>query len=311
MKKTLRKNWKLPRLRVVIFCLIVLALGITYKVVGDRTIWGAWISIVPSFIWVILLLPTAIRLRGWLVGAFLAVFLLLTVEWPRLSGASTPPEDTIRLVSWNIGAGNTNWVESLEGYAPDIVLVQESIKPLKVWDGFEWYGTLDPSVLTRFSTEVLPTEKVGPWTEPQLLLMEIRDRRVLVANVRLMLPSVAIQLLDPLGEKPLESYHARIRQYENLAKLVKETAEQTKADFIIVAGDFNVPARMQSLAPLRDFLRDGWLATGRGWGPTAPAFLPVTRVDQVWVSNDVELVLVRVRRLAGSDHRGLIVGFVL
>ena len=293
------------------FCLIVLALGMAYEVVGDQTIWGAWISIVPSLIWVILLLPSAVRLRSWLVGVFLVAFLLLTVEWPRLGGARTPPQDTVRLISWNIGAGNMNWIESLEEYTPDIVLVQESITPLQVWDDFQWYGTLDPSTLTRFSAEVLPTEKVGPWTEPQLLLVEIQDRQVLVANLRLMLPSVAIQLLDPLGERPLENYRARIRQYENLAQLVKETAEKTKADSIIVAGDFNVPATMHSLSPLRDFLRDGWLAAGRGWGPTTPTFLPVTRVDQVWVSPDLELISVRVHRLAGSDHRGLIVDFLM
>ncbi len=119
IKKILeKKNWRVPKLGVVIFCLTVLAFAITYNVVGDRTVWGAWISVVPSIIWVGLLLPTAIRLRRWLLG------------------------------SW-------------------------------------------------------------------------------------------------------------------------------------------------------------------GWGPTAPAFLPLSRLDQVWVSNDVELVSVRVRPLAGSDHRGLIVDFLL
>ncbi len=311
IKNILKKNWRVPKLGVVIFCLAVLVLAITYNIVGDRTVWGAWISVVPSVIWVVLLLPTTIRLRRWLLGALLAGFLLLTAEWPRMGGATVKPEDTLRLISWNIGAENTDWIESLKGYAPDIVLVQESIKPVEIWDGFRWHGSLDPGVLTRFSVEVLPTGKVGPWTEPQLLLMEIRGKRVLVANVRLMLPSVAMQLLDPLGEEPLDNYRARIRQYEKLAKLVKETAQRAQTDSIIRAGDFNVPARMPSLAPFRDFLRDGWLAAGWGWGPTAPAFLPLSRLDQVWVSNDVELVSVRVRPLMGSDHRGLIVDFLL
>lgn len=61
--------------------------------------------------------------------------------------------------------------------------------------GFEWYGSLDPGTLSRFPTEVLETERIGPWTDPQLLLMEIQGRRVLVANVRMMLPSVVIQLV--------------------------------------------------------------------------------------------------------------------
>ena len=308
MRQVLENVLRSKQPQEIVLYAILLVLALAYGV-GDRTIWGAWISVAPPLVWVVLLLPRTIRLRRWPVAAALIAFLLLTTEWPRPARELPRNDDTVRLISWNIGSGNLNWLETIREHQPDIVLVQESIKPQALWNGFEWYGTLDPGTLTRYPAEILPTHKVGPWTEPQLLLVNIRSRRVLIANVRLMLPSVIIQLLDPFGENPVENYRARTGQYERLARLVRQTAAHVRADSVIVAGDFNAPADLPSLEPIGSFLTDGWLAAGRGWGPTVPALLPLSRVDQVWVSDGIALRSVGVRRLAGSDHRAVIVDF--
>lgn len=292
---------------LVAACLAIVALGIIYLFVGDSTVWGAWISVAPSIVWVVLLIPTAIRLRSWTAAIFLAVFLLTTTEWPRLEHEEGDPDDTVRLVSWNIGAGNTHYLDELKAYEPDIILIQEGMKPGEVWEGFEWYGTPDPGALMRFPGKVLPTEKVGPWTEPQLLLVNIRGQMVIVANVRLMLPSAVIQLVNPLSENPFKNHCARVEQYGKLTKLLRTTADNSGTSSIILAGDFNVPARMRSLKPIRSFLRDAWQVAGSGWGPTVPGFLPFSRVDHVWVSHDIQPVSIRAVRLGGSDHRGLVV----
>ncbi len=294
------------RAGVAALCLAVVALGLIYQFLGDKNILGAWLSIAPPIVWVVLLLPSAIRTRSWIAGALLAAFLLFNTEWPRFRCETSTGQETIRLISWNIGAGNTNYLEPMVPYEPDIVLIQEGMKPPEIWEGFEWYGTLDPCVLTRFPAKVLPTQKVGPWTEPQLLLVEISGKSVLVANVRLMLPSAVIQMVNPFEENPIENYRARIGQYDHLAKLLQSTARETGAHSIILAGDFNVPARLPSLDPFRTFLADAWLAAGSGWGPTVPEFLPLSRVDQVWISDDIRPVCIRTVALAGSDHRGLV-----
>ena len=174
-------------------------LAAVYAFVGDRTLWGEWISVAPPALWGVLLLPSAVRLRSFVLLGALGAFLAVTSEWPRFGAGEAFSLETIRVVSWNIGAGNGAWADAVMQVDPDIVLVQEGVKPVAIEDGFHWYGTLDPGTLSRFPAEVLPTEKVGPWVDPQLLLMEIRGRKVLVANVRLMLPSVVIQLVDPLG----------------------------------------------------------------------------------------------------------------
>ena len=289
-----------------------IALFFVYTLVGDRTFWGAWISVWPPVIWVFLFLPGLIRMRSPIPPALLGLFLVSTTEWPRFSADPLPRDHSIRLISWNVGAGNANWLEALESYDPDIVLVQENFPPPEAWDGFDWYATFDPAVLTRFPAEILPSATIGPWTEPQLLLTHIEGRRVLIANVRLMLPSAVMQLVDPLYERPIENYRTRISQYRPLAELLKETAERVQADSIILSGDFNIPARMPSLAPFRAFLRDAWLIAGSGWGATVTAEWPMSRIDHVWVSDDIDVISVRIARFGGSsDHRGLIVDFSL
>jgi endonuclease/exonuclease/phosphatase (EEP) superfamily protein YafD len=292
--------------RVIALCVFVAALGAVYAFVGDRTVWGEWISVAPPAVWGALLLPSVVRLRSGLLFAVVASFVVFLTEWPRIAPRRAPPGETIRVVSWNIGAGNRGWAEAVMPLEPDIVLVQEDMKPATLEKGFQWYGTLDPGTLSRFPAKVLPTERVGPWMDPQLLSMEIQGRKVLVANVRLMLPSVVIQLVDPLNERPIENHRARLAQYEKLARLLQSTAEKTSASAIVLAGDFNIPARAPSLDPLRGFLEDAWRVSGSGWGATVPEFLPLARVDQLWLSREIEPVSVRVVRLDGSDHRAVV-----
>ena len=298
-----------PALLIIVWVTIVF-LSVTYLFVGDRTVWGAWISVAPPILVTLLLVPTIMRTKSWIAATLLVAFLATTTEWPRFGTETAASRDTLRLVSWNIGAGNSSWASAVESLDPDIVLAQESSKPILMWGEFTWTGTPDPGTLTRFPVEVLPTEKVGPWVEPQLLLVEMRGKKVLLANVRLMLPSVVIQLVAPFEERPLENYRVRTAQYEKLVALVLSTAETTGADAIIIAGDFNIPARMQSIAPLREF-QDAWKVAGSGWGATVPEFLPLTRIDHVWMSENIEIVSVHVRRLAGSDHRAVVVDFDL
>jgi endonuclease/exonuclease/phosphatase (EEP) superfamily protein YafD len=299
------------RAKALALSLFIGALAAVYALVGDRTLWGEWISAAPPMIWGVLLLPSAVRLRSGMLLAAIVLFVALTSEWPRLGPGAEPPARTLRVVSWNIGAGNGDWAEAVLALDPDVVFVQEGMKPAAIPEGYHWYGTLDPGTLSRFSAEVLPTESVGPWTPPQLLSMDLGETKVLVANVRLMLPSVVIQLVNPFEEDPRKNYRARVAQYGKLAALLESTAERTGARAILLAGDFNVPARMPSLQPLRGFLDDAWRISGSGWGGTVPEFLPLVRIDQLWLSRNIRPVAVRVVRLPGSDHRAVVADLIL
>jgi len=288
--------------------MVVLVVGLTAVCVfvGDRTVWGEWISVMPPVLWVLALSPAVVLTRSSVLLFVLVLFMIITSEWPRLRGSGVPAGGTIRVVSWNIGTGFGGWAEAVAPLKPDIVLVQESAAPSVLPEGFHWYGAFDPGTLSRFPATVLPSERVGAWTDPQLLLMEISGRKLLVANVRLMHPSVVMALVDRKLDTVVKSYRSRIAQYEKLSALLKSTAERSDAQAILLGGDFNIPAQMPSLDPLRRYLQDAWLTAGTGWGATVPEDLPLVRIDHLWLSSQIEPIAVRVVRLPGSDHRAVV-----
>ena len=101
---------------------LLASLVVVYRFFGDRTIWTAWIVMAPPLLWSVLLLPTALRLRSVVVLLGIAAFTAMTMEWPRWSshgGQGEPAADeTLRLVSWNIGAGNGDWSETVRALEP-------------------------------------------------------------------------------------------------------------------------------------------------------------------------------------------------
>ena len=171
--------------------------------------------------------------------------------------------------------------------------------------GFEWYGSLDPGTLSRFPTEVLETERIGPWTDPQLLLMEIQGRRVLVANVRMMLPSVVIQLVAHSTNDRSQTIRPASRSTRTSPPLdVDRRARPRRRDSPRRRLQYSSAYAVSP--PLRDFLSDAWLRSGSGWGATVPEFFPLARIDQIWISRGIQPVSVRVVRVEGSDHRAVI-----
>jgi endonuclease/exonuclease/phosphatase (EEP) superfamily protein YafD len=255
---------------------------------------------------VILFLPAALRARSLAALASLGLLLWLTVESPRSSAPPTAPH-SLRLVVWNV-ASNPGFAEQLQAFQPDIALVQEAARPAVLPPGYTWHETFDPGVLSRLPIETLPTRPIGPWTPPQVLLATLPDgRRVLLANVRLVLPTPIVQLASFPSDLGPETHRARVEQFPRLRRLLEETAKQRDVDAVVLAGDFNTPGGARSLDGLKPLLRDVWPEAGRGWGATAPAFLPLSRIDQCWTSEGVRPVHAEVVRLPGSDHRMLLV----
>lgn len=90
-------------------CVTTMILILVYVFVSDATIWGEWLSIGPPVLWAAVLVPSVMRSKSRLAAFFLLAFLWITTEWPRFgTNAIAVHDSTIRLVSWNIGAGNGN-----------------------------------------------------------------------------------------------------------------------------------------------------------------------------------------------------------
>jgi endonuclease/exonuclease/phosphatase family metal-dependent hydrolase len=181
------------------------------------------------------------------------------------------------------------------------------------WRGFDFLANYDPGTLSRYDMTRLETERIGPWQEPLLALTALPNgRRIILANVRLAFPSIVVAVAS-FGSGLASDYghRERIEQYQRLARLIEEAMRSHSTKSVVLAGDFNVPARLPSLDPLRGMPRDAWLQAGVGWGGTMTAEMPLSRIDQCWVSNDIDVVSARVVRTGQSDHRMLVVDLLV
>ena len=279
-----------------------------YRFAGDVTLLGEWLTIWPSVGWLVLLLPAALRSRSRLALLSLALVVAFTIEWPRLSATPAPPQKrALRLVVWNV-ASEPGFAARVMDLAPDVVLVQEATRPRALPPGYAWLETVDPAVLSRLPVEQLPSRPIGPWTPPQLLLATLPSgERLLLVNVRLVLPTPIVQIASFPGERGARPHEERVSQFPRLRKLIEETVAKHAVSGIVLGGDFNTPGGARSLDVFQPLLRDVWPEAGRGWGATAPAFLPLARIDQCWVSSSLVPLDAQVLARPGSDHRLLLV----
>ena len=232
--------------------------------------------------------------------------MIITSEWPRFGVSRAPACGTIRVVTWNIGSGFGGWAEAVAPLRPDIVLVQESAPPSVVAGGI----SLVRCVRSRhaFALSRHRAAQRARWCLDRSAVAADGNIRKKGAGGQRP-PDASVGRHAAGGSKTrqvAENYRLRIAQYEKLATLLKSTAARSEAEAILLGGDFNVPAQMPSLDPLRGFLHDAWLTAGSGWGATMPEYLPLVRIDHLWLSSQIEPISVRVVRLAGSDHRAVV-----
>lgn len=298
-------------------------LAFLYRYVGDTTWWSECLTVWPPFVWCAVFAPrAALLLKRRRFGEVAAValgaslFLLLAVEWRtllrRAESTDFSSPDRLRIVSWNV-AGDMP-MDDLARANPDVAFLQEigSLEPRHLeagrFAGYHWKGELDPGTLSRFPIERLPTARVGPWQAPQVLKAALPDgRTLLLVNVRLVLPAFVVAAASFEAPTLLEEMHRqRVDQFPRLAALIARTVAEQRPSATILCGDFNTPGGIASLRPLGTALRDVWPEAGGGWGGTMTSWLPVSRIDQCWVSSSLRAVKASVQR-GHSDHRMLVV----
>jgi endonuclease/exonuclease/phosphatase (EEP) superfamily protein YafD len=121
------------------------------------------------------------------------------------------------------------------------------------------------------------------------------------------LGSQTLRLIGLHGPRPFNRPKYDYRGYWNQA-IPLLTAEQGP---LVIVGDFNATQHSRVYQRLRSHsLRSAHDAAGRGYATTWPNgqnWLPPIRIDQVFLSADVECRSIREGRGSGSDHKPLIV----
>jgi endonuclease/exonuclease/phosphatase (EEP) superfamily protein YafD len=271
--------------------------------------------------------------------AAVVLFQVTTVEWRSLMrddnvdeqdrfaairGGDASESTAIRVAVWNVNSQRSRKSEilaTLVEFAPDLCLLQETgiggplILPEDLVGGlagFHWVDTGDCGVLSRFPVSLVGDGAAGQTGTRQFAAVQLpRGSLLLVANVHLM---KSLVFRPPFSGDRL-TYRAghdrRISQYPDLMRQIEQHSVALETGTVILAGDFNLGADMHSLDPIRQRLRDVWIAHGLGWGATALSRFPVARIDHCWVSDDIQCVAARVISTQVSDHRPLVVDLII
>lgn len=214
-------------------------------------------------------------------------------------------------MTWNVARSPD--LRALEKLQPDLCLFQESApvvgRPTTSahWKDFRWAATLDPAVFSRHPFDPVEMSPVGPWAPPQAIVLTLPSgRRVLVVNVRLVLPGVVLKVASPSDAIDLRAHHReRVAQFSRLSENVAAARRRLGGIEAVLCGDFNTPGHATSLRALRPLV-DIWPRAGSGWGGTMGDDFPVARIDQCWTSAGVHPLRAWVERGQGSDHRLLV-----
>lgn len=120
-------------------------------------------------------------------------------------------------------------------------------------------------------------------------------------SLRLVPPVVQFDLWSP-GCWQAYAENRRVRR-EQLREVAEYLATIPSAVPIILGGDFNAPGGDAIFRLLRPRLHDAFAEGGTGWGNTALNDLPVSRIDQLWVSQLFRAHALHAQRTQNSDHR--------
>lgn len=322
-----RRSWELPKRGMLVTAsLLAIVLIAVYRIQPD--ILAAFI-LIPPWVWLIpaLLLLTFGRSkkhRRWTTAAvFLwSLFLVLIIdEIPSLlrqvtSSASIAADEGqtwLRVVSLNCYFGRA--ASEVKALAPDIVLFQESPDEKTVEQiARDLYGD-EASVLWNWDTSIICR---GQLRDP------IADRRKHFALATLALPDgtelevVSTRLDPPIFDVDFWTsawwllHRDRRRDHRRQSEeLVAALAGRDQSHPVILGGDMNSPANDAGLWPLRERLYDTFPRAGRGLGNTGPTDSPFWRVDQIWMSRQLDARRVTVQPVPTSDHRMVICDFLI
>lgn len=289
-------------------------------------------TIFPVFMWLVLgvsLSAGMVRLqygRWGMIGIWMMITLFwgdgpwsLLRGWPQVPenenvSAGLDPASGLRVISLNC-KGESDAIIELKQLAPDIVLLQESIRPQELEQlqdqHFPDHVVItgrDSALLVR-GTEQAVTPRDGRDSRVRIARIHLRNNtRLVVASIHLLPSPRRIDFWNLSTWKLFARQHQERR--EQLQDIYRQVLDQPDTDAVILGGDFNAPAGDRIYEVLEPTLRDSWLEAGRGWGKTSLNRFPIHRIDQVWVDRGFAVKSVVARSSNRSDHRMVVCDLV-
>jgi len=219
----------------------------------------------------------------------------------------------LRIVTWNIRCGfdgAAEVVRDLERLDPDVVFLQEYIRGgmpevdkafarSEHFAKFHWPKPARP-ILSRYPIRPLETDTLDPFLGMVCRLEIAPGMEVTCVNAHLSPAVLKTHLLRGWSRTSVADAISRAR--DELEQLRRTLEVHGAEGAVVLAGDFNLPANYADLPIAVSGLQDCFSANGYGWGKTAPARLPLTRIDLIYVPRSAEVLYACAVPTAHSDH---------
>ncbi len=248
-------------------------------------------------------------------------FLSYMAEGTGEGGRVTVP---LRIATWNVLAGKMGAEQAVERLArldADIIFMQEfaygndvdMIEALEKSPHFKNYQLKhlrnSNAVLSRYALAQLPNGPLSEWRGSVWRVQVVPGGEITCINVHLAPVDLRTQMIRGLSWHALAE--ATLRTRLDIEALRDTIDLYSKEGSIVVAGDFNLPPSYNGLRIATRNLKDCFSASGYGWGKTAPAWLPLVRIDMVYVPRDAEVFYAAAELTQYSDHKIVIAEVVL
>ena len=272
--------------------------------------WAYWLrpdsltalTIAPAWIWV----PTGLVLASlaswkdkrqllahWSLGL---LFLLSFSEEAYSVLPSRVESEGNRIVSLNWGGAGRAAFPDVLALKPSVLFVQEAprkelLEELAEELGLEFLWTPEAAILAS-----------GELSEIARSVHHVHAkwRDIDLVSLRLRPPLARFDLWSPSCWR---AYAERRRERRGQVEVFLPNLGLSS----IVAGDFNVPAGDGALDSLASKLQDCYSSSDGEFCNTAPSFLPLHRIDQVWMTDKKQVLGSWTKEIKGSDHRAVIV----
>lgn len=230
------------------------------------------------------------------------MWLLTDWDWGAAANSSPSSSDPIRLLTWNISSGIAGWeriASDIHRYNPDVICLVEAGRSnngmRSTWKSlFPGYrvSMLGGGIvcIVRGDSGECHAVELTPFSRLRVLPVIVRGAEFQCAIV------------------DIESsiFNSRATPLHGLAE---ELARFTGP--ITIAGDFNTPTDSIYFAELSNRFSSVAHDIGSGYSATWPLPVPVMDLDQVWCSEEVAPLNHTLGWSWASDHRPVIVDFVL
>ncbi|NNE91711.1 MAG: hypothetical protein HKN23_08690 [Verrucomicrobiales bacterium] len=230
-------------------------------------------------------------------------------------------ENKIRVISINCRDESLDAARESLLFEPDIVFLQESppleeLRPLLA-DLFEGTGSITSfrrNVILargRFLYPARPLKGASAGTATCYTRLQLPDGEVLdLANLHL---ERSITRLDIWKSETRERLtRARVINRRRLRHLLSNPEFRETSHPLLIGGDFGTPPGDDIFRMLKNAgLSDAFVTAGGSNGSTYPAHFPQIRIDQFWHSDSVVPLEISTQKSAHSDHRMVILDFVL